>query len=126
MSEACKFREIVPWYVEGSLAPSEAAAMAAHLAGCDACLQEVAATLRVRLAVRDVWAGMGAPSPDVWRRVVEETGGRPLARLDVGSFLVGLEVGLRRTRRSAPLRGDLRVLNRRVPLFNVDRKGGTK
>jgi len=42
-----------------------------------------------------------------------------LARFDLGSFLIGLSFGLSVKGTRAPVRGDLRLLGRRVKLFRT-------
>lgn len=123
MSESCEYVGLIPWYVEGRLDPAEAAEVAGHLVTCEACVCEVATTLRVRGALRAAWATVRGPSDGVWTAIAEKTGGRALARLDLGSFLVGLEIGARMTRGSIPVRGDLRIMNRRIRLFDSQRGG---
>jgi len=42
-----------------------------------------------------------------------------LARFDLGSFLIGLSVGMSVQGKRVPVRGDLRLLGRKVKLFRT-------
>ncbi len=123
MNRCDEVRELVPWFVEGSLAAEESAAVAEHVASCPACLQDVAATIRVRTAVRAAVASEPAAMEALWERVARQAIGRRVAQIDLGSFLLGFRLGAWMTRRGSPVRADLRVLGRSVHL--VERgKGG--
>lgn len=123
MSVCEQIRELLPWFVEGSLAAEESAATAEHLASCPECLRDLAAAIRVRAAVRDAMASEPRAMEAAWERVARLAMGRRLAQVDVGSFLLGFRLGAWATRRWSPVRADLRVLGRNVHL--VERgKGG--
>jgi anti-sigma factor RsiW len=123
---ACdSIREIIPWYVGGGLSGEEASRVAAHLATCEACREELATTLRVHLATRAAFGDIPRPEPELWERVRDLTHGAPLGRLDLGSFLAGFSVGARVVGSRLPIRGDLRLLGRNVRLFDIQ-KGGSK
>jgi anti-sigma factor RsiW len=118
-------RELIPWYVEGTLSSDEGSVVAGHLASCPDCLHDVAAAIRVRSAVRDALSSEPRVSEGMWERVSRQAVGRRLAQLDVGSFLVGLRLGAWLTRRGTPVRADLRLLGREVRLVNRNEKGGS-
>jgi anti-sigma factor RsiW len=118
-------RELIPWYVEGQLSPEENVVVAQHLLECEDCLRDVATTLRLRGAVREALLTEPRVSEAMWERVSRHAMGRKLAQLDVGSFLLGLRLGARLTRRGNPVQADLRLLGREVRLVNRNRKGGS-
>jgi anti-sigma factor RsiW len=117
-----EIRDLIPWYVDGTLSPEESAAVAGHLASCADCLRDVAVAIRLRTAVRDALSSEPPVSEEMWERVARQAMGRRLAQLDVGSFLVGFRLGAWLTRRGSPVRADLRVLGHDVHL--VERKRG--
>jgi anti-sigma factor RsiW len=125
MKECEGIRELIPWYVEGTLSPEESSAVAEHLGTCSDCLHDVAVAIRVRLAVRDALASEPPASEEMWERVSRQAVGRRLAQLDVGSFLVGLRLGAWLTRRGTPVRADLRLLGREVRLVHRNERGGS-
>ncbi|MDD5219955.1 MAG: zf-HC2 domain-containing protein [Candidatus Bipolaricaulis sp.] len=118
-------RELIPWYVEGSLDAEEARAVAGHVAACEACVREVAAALRMRTEVRNALDGLPRLSDKTWVRIRERTGGRSIARIDVGSFLLGFRLGASVVRGGVPMRGDLQVLGQNIKLFER-RRGGSR
>jgi anti-sigma factor RsiW len=118
-------RELIPWYVEGNLAPEEGADVATHIGACADCLHDVAAALRVRASVRAAFSALPLVSEEMWERVSRQALGRRLAQLDVGSFIVGFRLGAWLTRRGNPVRADLRLLGREVHLINRRKGGGS-
>lgn len=123
MSGCDRVRVLIPWYASGSLSVDEARDVAEHLAQCEACRVELSDTLRLRMEVERAIQGMPGLSSETWTRVVERTHGEPIARLDVGSFLIGFSLGASIRRGAIPVRADLRLLGHRIRLFNVG-KGG--
>ena len=117
-----EIRDLIPWYLEGTLSSEESAVVAGHLASCSDCLRDVAVAIRLRTAVRDAVSSEPQVSEAIWERVARQAMGRKLAQLDVGSFLVGFRLGTWLTRRGSPVRADLRVLGHDVHL--VERKRG--
>jgi len=126
MSECRDIQELIPWYVEGVLGTEESVRVSSHLAVCSACREDLAVTMRLRLEVRDALGALPELSAATRTNTLKETRGRPIAKLDVGSFLVGLSLGANLRNRNIPMRGDLRVMGRTIPLFNTGRKGGRK
>lgn len=125
MRRCDEVRELIPWYVEGNLGGEESRDVAAHVATCEACVREVAEMVRLRADVREAVRGIEGLSEGIWRRVRERTGGRRIAQLDVGSFLLGFRLGASVVRGRVPVRGDLQVLGRNIKLFER-RKGGSR
>jgi len=117
-------RELVPWYAIGSLPEGEQAEVALHLAGCPACRTELAQAVRLVRELRGAFARLPGPKDEVWIRTLARVRGIPLGSLDLGSFLLGLSIGLSVRGGKVPLTGELRLLGRRVPLFEFEGGGG--
>lgn len=125
MIDCDQVRELIPWYLNGTLAGDEAAAVATHLASCAACREELAVTLQLSLQVRSVIGRTPSLPQHIWDQVRTEKGEVSLGRLDLGSFLLGLSLGLSVTRRGSPrITSNLRLLGRQVPIYNTREKGG--
>ena len=125
MKRCEEIRELIPWYVEGNLDADEAQDVAAHVATCEVCIREVAEAVRLRAEVREAVNGIPRLSEGIWSQVRGRTGGRRIAQLDVGSFLLGFRLGASRVRGAFPVRGDLQILGRNIKLFER-RKGGSR
>jgi len=115
-------RELLAWYVKGSLANEEMMAVSAHLAQCAACRAELASTVQVGLALDGLYRHLPASPEDLWNQVTKQTHGRSLGSFHVGSFLVGFSMGARWKRGNVPIQGDLRVMGRRMRLFDTSKK----
>ena len=126
MTECRDIQELIPWYIEGVLGSEESVRVSSHLAVCAACREDLAVTMRLRLEVRGALEALPELPASTRTNTMKGTQGRSLAKLDVGSFLVGLSFGANLRNRNIPMRGDLRVLGRSIPLFNTARKGGRK
>jgi len=118
-------RELIPWFVDGTLTPEQSAAVAEHLTSCAACVRDLSEAIRVRAAVRDALSTEHRAMDDAWDRVAHLAVGRRLVQVDVGLFLVGFRLGAWLTRRGSPVRADLRLLGRDVPLVARGKGGRT-
>ena len=116
-------RETMAWYANGSLPEAEVGELTGHLAACETCRQELSVMLRVKAVAEESFRAYPKLPDKAWDRVAAESLGRPVARLDVGSFLLGFSIGasVRRSGR-VPVYGDLRVLGRKIRLFNVEQE----
>jgi anti-sigma factor RsiW len=123
MTECDEIRELIPWYANGSLSVDEGRKVAAHLTGCSACQDDLVATVRLSVELNAAFRAGPELSEAVRGRVVERTYGKSVATLDVGSFLLGFSLGASVRRGAMPIHGDLRLLGRRVRLFNTERGG---
>jgi len=112
-------RELIPWYAAGSLPPEEREELILHLAGCASCQAELAQAVRLAWGVREAVQRLPGVPEETWGKVLARTRGIPVGRLDLGSFLLGISVGLSVREGRVPLTGELRVLGRRVPLFEI-------
>ena len=85
-------RELIPWYVTGRIAIDDAKRIADHLSSCPECQADfVEAAWMRRLVVAN--AQDAAPRQEVWSRIERKAGLADLARIDVGSLLIGLKLG---------------------------------
>ncbi len=118
MSKACEpLRELLPWYAGGALDADERSRLEVHLEGCAECREELAQTLNLARAVQGSLGELPDPGEHVWSGIIQRIQGSPLARVDVGSFLLGISLWLTVRGRQVLLRGDLRLLGRKYPLF---------
>ena len=117
-------RELLPWLAAGALPPEEQGELMRHLAGCAACRAELAQEVRLAREVREAVAGLPGVPEGTWGKVMARTRGIPLGRLELGSFLVGLSLGLSLRGGKLPLSGELEVLGRKAPLFETE--GGAR
>jgi len=106
-------RELIPWYVTGQIDVETAREIAEHLTGCAACQGEFAEAAWIRHLVTDS-ARSAVPHKRVRARVERKAGIVDLARIDVGSFLIGLKLGISAGTSRYPVRGSLNVLGHDV------------
>ncbi len=116
-------REWLPWYVSGRLSISRMQRMAAHIAQCSACQQELAELIGLRHRFIVNVDRSSVPSDRMWNVLEGRLTGRAKARIDIGSLLVGLNIGIAARDRAGPVQGDLRVLGRRVRIIGRSTKG---
>jgi len=125
MTNCERIRELIPWYASGTLAEEESREVTAHLVSCEVCQEELALALRLKRRVEADAQHLPRIPDAAWQRVAAEAFGRPIAKIDVGSFLLGFSLGANRKRGGVPVYGDLRVLGRKVRLFNVEQEEST-
>ncbi len=124
MTDCDRIRELIPWYVNGTLSSDEGAEVAGHIVSCADCRDDLAQTVRMSLAVK----GAIEELPNVPAHVEEAVrNGRdeiPLGRMDLGSFLLGLSLGLSVTKRGRPrVTSSLRLLGRQVSIYKTEEGG---
>ena len=120
---ACNpIRELIPWYVNGSLSVEEAHQVAAHLSRCESCRDDLTQTMRLNVEVRRTFDELEGLRDEVKKEVLEKTAGRTLASLDLGSFLLGFSFGASYRKGRVPIRGDLKLLGRRIRLISPDKE----
>ena len=118
---ACNpIRELIPWYVNGSLSVEEAHQVAAHLSCCESCRDELTQIVRLNVEVRRAFDELEGMRAEVKKEVLEKTAGRILASFDLGSFLLGFSFGASYQKGRIPIRGDLKLLGRRIRLISPD------
>ena len=123
MNDCQIVQEWLPWYVSGLLSPARIQRMAEHIARCEDCQRELAGIIQLRHQfVSDIDA-TSTPSDLVWEAIAPLLGAQPRSRIDVGSFLIGLNVGIVAHDRRTPVQGDLRVLGHKVRIIGKRKKG---
>ncbi len=121
--KACDpIRELIPWYVNGSLSVEEARQVAAHLSRCEACRDELTQIVRLNVEVRRAFDELEGMRVEVKKEVLEKTAGKTLASFDLGSFLLGFSFGASYQKGRVPIRGDLKLLGRRIRLISPDKE----
>jgi len=123
MSDCDRAQELIPWYVAGSLSEEETGELAMHLAECDACRAELARLVPLSLDLHAALGSLPGAAAELRETVIGRTRVGGTAGINVGSFLLGLSMGLSARGRGAPLQGDLKILGRRVPLFRLEQGG---
>jgi hypothetical protein len=112
-----RIRELVPWYAGGTLSTEESREVTAHLASCEACREDLAETLRAKVKIESELRSMPSLSDGAWKRVLATVRGTSIAQIDVGSFLLGFSLGASVRRGGVPVRGDLKLMGRKIRLF---------
>ena len=112
-----RVRELLPWYLTGSIDFEIAEAIADHLRTCDTCRAEFVNTAQLRHRFVARIGATPTPKASAWSRLSIRLGGRETVRIDLGSFLIGLRVGVALRDRRAPVRGDLRIGGRNVRII---------
>lgn len=122
MTEGDRTLEMMPWYVTGKLSPADAAAVARHLQACESCRHELAEVVWVKNTVGAEVRSLPDVRLRVWKRVLARVGWRDIARVDVGSMLVGFRLGVNARQPGSPVRASLRVMGRNVRIVGKDRR----
>ena len=126
MNACDPIRELIPWYVNGSLSVEEARQVAAHLSRCEACRDELTQIVRLNVEVRRAFDELEGMRVEVKKEVLEKTAGKTLASFDLGSFLLGFSFGASYQKGRVPIRGDLKLLGRRIRLISPDKEVGNE
>jgi anti-sigma factor RsiW len=83
-------------YLSGTLKPVALRDMEAHLAGCDACREEVASMQEISILVREmVPREVIQPAPGFYQRVMHQVGGRKAVPAFASLFSLDLAFGRR-------------------------------
>ena len=118
MSSCTAVQEVLPWYANGSLDLHEGREVAAHLMTCEPCREELARIIRLNMEVKRALEQVGEIGPEARVATLRRTLGTSLARLDVGSFLLGFSFGAAYRHGRVPIRGDLKLLGTRIRLIS--------
>ena len=116
-------QEWLPWYVSGHLAPTRLSRLARHIDSCETCQKELARI--IQLHHRFVSSADAAPTPSdrVWKAISPTLGAPVRERIDVGSFLIGVNFGIAANNQGSPVQGSLKVLGHRVRIIGKRKKG---
>jgi len=124
MTTCIRIREELPWYITGSIELEEAERIAEHLRGCPECRSAFAEAALARCRYNELMAKQPRPTGDVWERLEKQIGGAAEAfRVDVGSLMLGLRLGIAAGQQRQPVRGELHVLGKRLPIIGSRKKG---
>lgn len=117
-----EIREALPWYVTGRIDAKAAGEIASHLSTCHNCQADFAEAAWMRRLVVEGAETAVVPRSESWARVARRAGITDLARIDVGSFLLGLTLGISAGSKRYPVRGSLRVMGHNVRIVGRRRK----
>jgi len=123
MSICQTVQDWLPWYVSGHLAPTKMGRMARHIDSCEACQKELAHVIQLRHQIVSATEMTQSPSSRVWDAISPALGEEPRSRIDVGSFLIGINFGIAANNRRVPVQGNLQVLGHQVRIIGNRRKG---
>jgi len=107
-------RELIPWYVTGRIAFESAMSIADHMKTCEDCRADFVEAAWLRRLVASQAEASPTPKQSVWVKVSRKTGISDLAQIDVGSFLIGMKLGIATGSSRYPVRGTLRVMGHDV------------
>ncbi|MCK5828497.1 zf-HC2 domain-containing protein [Candidatus Bipolaricaulota bacterium] len=122
MKPCASIRELIPWYVNGTLSIDEARHVAAHLSQCEICRDELIQHMRLNIEVRKAFGELEGLRSEIKKNVLKRVTGKKLASLDLGSFLLGFSFGVSYQKGRVPIRGDLRLLGRKIRLISSDKE----
>jgi len=112
-----RVREWLPWYLTGSIDFEIAEAIAEHLRTCDACRAEFTEIARLRHRFTSMVDAATTPRTSTWNRLSRRLGADEAVYVDLGWFLVGLQVGIAAHDRRGAVRGDLRIGRRSIRIL---------
>jgi len=118
-----QIQELLPWYVTGRIGLDDASEIAKHLSTCAACQADFVEAAWMRRLVAGHAASSSPAKQRTWSRVAGKTGLTDLARIDIGSFLVGLNLGVSAASKRYPVYGTLRVMGHNVRVVGRRKKG---
>ncbi len=123
MIDCDTIREWLPWYVSGRLAPGRLERMSAHIAACDACQAELVEVIALRHAYAAEIEQYDVPVDRIRDRLDGTLGDQPSARIDLGSFLVGLQIGIASRGKGAIVNGRVNILGHTARILGKRKKG---
>lgn len=119
MNDCTRIREMLPWYARRTLPAKDAQAVAEHLTHCAECRELLAEDVRLSLEIESALAAEPGLPVEAWKRVAERTHGVSVTNVDIGSFLLGFSVAAKMKQGRFPVRGDLRLMGKKIRLFDV-------
>jgi Putative zinc-finger len=123
MSICQTVREWLPWYVSGHLAPTKIGRLARHIDSCETCQKELARIILLRHQFVSSVDEAPTPSDRVWEAIAPALGKPVRERIDIGSFLIGVNFGIAANNQRSPVQGSLKVLGHRVRIIGKRKKG---
>ena len=123
MTACHSIRELIPWYITGSLEMVEAERVAAHLRSCSACRDDFVEAAFARCQFEQLLGSTQVPMQAVWEQLSDKIGSSSdEVRLDVGSLMLGLRLGIASASQRQPVHGELRLMGKRYNVFGNRRK----
>ncbi len=123
MSICQTVQDWLPWYVSGHLTPTKVGRLAAHVDHCEDCQQELARIIQLRHQFVSTVDATPTPSDRVWEAIAPTLNAPERARIDMGSFLIGINFGIAANDRRSPVQGNLNVLGHKVRFIGKRKKG---
>lgn len=120
-------KEWMPWFVTGALTQEQDALVSAHLSHCIRCQADLIEVLRLRRVVSSEIAQRPAARDESWMRIRAEAFASDITEIDVGTLLLGFQLGIRATHGRSSIDGSLRVFGREVRVLGQpDRRTSAK
>jgi len=123
MSICQTVQDWLPWYISGHLAPTKMGRLATHIERCEDCQQELARVIQLRHQFASTVDATPTPSDRVWEAIAPTLNAPARARIDLGSFLIGVNFGFAANDRRSPVQGSLKVLGHKVRFIGKRKKG---
>ncbi len=105
-------KELMPWFVTGKLTPEQDDRFAAHLSECPHCQRELVEVLRLQNAVSSHIEKCPAATGETWKKIRSRAFAADITRIDVGTLLLGFQLGIRASSKHSSLNGSLRILGK--------------
>ena len=105
-------KELMPWFVTGRLTPEQEDRFAAHLSECSHCQRELVEVLRLQNAVSSHIEKRPAATDEIWKKLRSRAFAADVTKIDVGTLLLGFQLGIRASNKHSSLNGSLRVLGK--------------
>ncbi len=123
MSICQTVQDWLPWYVSGQLTSTKMGRLAHHIDSCETCQKELAQVIRLRHALISTMDASPAPLDRVWEALAPALKEPEGARIDVGSFLIGMNFGVAANKHRTAVQGNLNVLGHKVSIIGKRKKG---
>jgi len=112
-------RDLIPAYAARTLPEQESAEIAAHVAGCAVCQEELVQAIRLGHELRQAFSRLPGAPPGTWLAVAARTRGVSVFGVDLGSEAAGFSIGVTATRTGIPVSGRISILGQDVPIFRI-------
>jgi len=105
-------KELMPWFATGRLTPEQEDRFAAHLSECPHCQRELVEVLQLRNTVSSHIEKQPSATDGTWKKIRSRAFAADVTRIDVGTLLLGFQLGIRASGKQSSLDGSLRVLGK--------------
>ncbi|MBU1049331.1 zf-HC2 domain-containing protein [Candidatus Bipolaricaulota bacterium] len=123
MSICQTVQDWMPWYVSGHLEATKMGRLARHIDSCEACQKELAHVIQLRHQFALAVDATPVPIDRVWDVLSPTLDAPKKARIDVGSFLIGVHFAIAADNQRMPVQGNLKVLGHKVQIIGRRKKG---